>query len=272
MDRLAGKVAIVTGAGSSPGPGVGSGKAISVLLAREGASVLLMDVDKDQVMQTLELIDQAGGTASVFLGDVTRESDCREAVTVAEERYGRLTTLVNNVGIAVNAKVEDLAEEDWHRVIDVNVKSAFLMVKHAVGALERAGGGSVTSISSIAALRSTPMQTAYTAAKGAMSSLTRLWTIEQGRKGIRFNTVSPGNMTTPMFLANNPSAERMWYRAHLNPLALEGTPWDIAWAVVYLASDEARWVSGVDLPVDGGYIAGTPLWGTAVAGEKPESI
>jgi NAD(P)-dependent dehydrogenase (short-subunit alcohol dehydrogenase family) len=272
MERMAGKVAIVTGAGSTPGPGVGSGKAISMLFAREGASIVLMDVDQAQGALTLAAIEAEGGQAALLVGDVTVAADCARAVATAEERYGRLTTLVNNVGITVSANVEDLEEDDWDRVLAVNVKSAFLMAKHAVGALERAGGGSITNISSIAALRAAPGQTAYTAAKGAMRSLTTLWAIEQGDKGIRVNTVSPGNMTTPFFLSGNPSEERMWYRRNLNPLGLEGTAWDVAWAAVFLASDEARWVSGVDLPVDGGYVAGTPLWGTAVAARKPAGL
>lgn len=270
MNRLANKVAIVTGAGSRPGPGVGTGKAISILLAREGASVMLVDRDERQAGATLAMIERDGGTASLFVADVTNEGDCAAAVAAAEQRYGHVTTLVNNVGIGISAHVDDLREEDWRRVLDTNVTSAFLMVKHVVGALERAGGGSITSISSIAAQRAFPRTTGYTAAKGAMSALTRLWAVEQGRKGIRVNTISPGNITTPMFLANRPSPKWMWYRTHLNPLALEGTAWDVAWAVVYFASDEARWVSGVDLPVDGGYIASTPIDGALISEDMPD--
>ncbi|MCB1475131.1 MAG: SDR family oxidoreductase [Rhodobiaceae bacterium] len=253
----------MTGAGSS-GPGVGTGKAISVLFAREGAHVLLMDINETAVAETMDMIAAEGGSASVFIGDVTRSEDCAMAAEAAMDRYGKLTTLVNNVATPHMADVIDCEEADWDRVLSVNLRSAMLMSKFAIPKMRECGGGSITNISSVVALRGYPAQTAYTAAKGGMVSLTRSWAIDQGRHSIRVNCICPGSLYTPIAVKYFGMTEKeRAYRASMNPLGLEGTAWDVAWAAVFLASDEARWISGVTLPVDGGDTVGAPRWGSA---------
>lgn len=259
-ERLAGQVALVTGAGSS-GPGIGTGKAISVLLAAQGASVILMDVSEQAAMETLEMIRGEGGKAQVVPGDVSRSADCRRAVDEACARYGKLTTLVNNVAVSSKAEVTAVDEDDWDRVMAVNLKSCVLMAQAAIPALERAGGGSILNIGSFVARRAVPGMSAYTASKAGMMSLTTLWAVEQGAKGIRCNTICPGPIVTPMAAKGTMTAEQLWSRRHLPPLGVEGTAWDVAWAAVFLASDEARWISGATLNVDGGFTAATPQWG-----------
>jgi NAD(P)-dependent dehydrogenase (short-subunit alcohol dehydrogenase family) len=273
--RLEGKIVLVTGAGSRPGDGVGTGKAMSVLFAREGARVVLMDINESQVAETMSMIRDEGGEASVFIGDVTKERDCQAAVQGATSRFGPLTTLVNNVAVTAKADVSETSEKGWDHLLNTNLKSAMFMTKHSVPVMAQRGGGSIINISSIVALRGHPNQSAYSASKGALISLTTLWAMEQGRNGIRVNCICPGNIYTPVAVSTfsadgRPmSPEQRWARANLNPLGLEGDAWDVAWAAVFLASDEARWISGVTLPVDGGYLAGTPQWGYNKAGERP---
>jgi NAD(P)-dependent dehydrogenase (short-subunit alcohol dehydrogenase family) len=273
--RLEGKVILVTGAGSRPGDGVGTGKAMSVLFGREGARVVLMDINEGQVAETMSMIRDGGGEASIFIGDVTKERDCQAAVQGTTSRFGPLTTLVNNVAVTAKADVSQTSEEGWDHLLDTNLKSAMFMTKHSAPVMAQRGGGSIINISSIVALRGHPNQSAYTASKGALISLTTLWAMEQGRNGIRVNCICPGNIYTPVALSTfsadgRPmSPEQRWARANLNPLRLEGDAWDVAWAAVFLASDEARWISGITLPVDGGYLAGTPQWGYNTAKERP---
>jgi len=197
--RLEGKVALVTGAGSRPGDGVGTGKAISVQFAREGARVVLLDINETQVAETLVMIEAEGGEAMVFIGDVTRESVCEAAVRTATERFGPVTTLVNNVAVtAPKADVSETPGQVWDHVLETNVKSAMLMTKHAVPVMAQRGGGSIINIASVVALRGHPQQTPYSASKGALVSLTTLWAMEQGPHGIRVNCICPGNIYTPV--------------------------------------------------------------------------
>lgn len=271
MARLEGKVAIVTGAGSS-GPGVGVGKAIATLFAREGAAVVLVDINETAVTETLAAIEAEGGTASVHLADVSKSEDCAAAIETAVSRYGRLTTLVNNAAITSWSNLADSTEADWDRVMSVNLKSVMMITRDALPQIERAGGGSVINISSTAALRAYPMQSAYTASKGGMQALTSVWAIEQGRKNIRFNSICPGSLHTPMAVGLfSMSDEERVRRANLTALGTEGTAWDIGWAAVFLASDESRWITGVTIPVDGGMIAGTPLWGAIISQEARDT-
>lgn len=256
--RLAGKVAIVTGAGSS-GPGIGSGRAIAVMFAREGASVLLMDQSEKAAAETLELIAVEGGKASIFVGDVTREQHCRAAAAAAVERYGKLEVLVNNVGINRSASILELKEEDWDLVLDVNLKGMVLMAKHAMPKMLDQGGGAIVNLSSIAALRPSGTAFAYAASKGGIEAMSRSIAVTHGRQRIRSNCIAPGNMYTPM-VAVNMSEEKRRLRTIANPLGLEGTGWDIAYAAVFLASDEARWITGQTLVVDGGYTTAPIAW------------
>ncbi len=190
---------MVTGAGSS-GPGVGTGKAISILFAREGAGVLLVDNEKARAEETLASIEEEGGTASVFEGDVTNSADCQRMAEAAVERYGRLDILVNNVGIVVKGNVVTINEEDWQRVIDVNLKSMVLTSKHAVPRMIEGGGGSIINMSSFLGVRSGSAfeSVPYSASKGGILSLTTTMAVEHGRDNVRVNAIVPGYLYTPM--------------------------------------------------------------------------
>ncbi len=257
--RLEGKVAIVTGAGSS-GPGIGTGKAASVLFAREGAKVLLVDQVAQNAEQTLATIAEEGGEASVFQADVTSTGDCKTMVEAAVDRYGKLDVLLNNVGILGRGTVMEVREEDWDRVMEVNLKSMMLTCKHALPVMIQGGGGSIINISSIAGLRSgsSGPGMSYAASKGGIIALTTNMAVYHGKDNIRVNCIAPGSIYTPM-VAGGMTEEMRNLRRRSAPLGTEGTGWDIAWAALFLASDEARWIAGVTLPVDAGLVATTPL-------------
>ena len=257
--RLEGKVAIVTGAGSS-GPGVGTGKATATLFAREGAKVLLVDLSLRQAEETLSAIREEGGEASVFEGDVTSSADCRAMVDAAVEQFGRLNILFNNVGILGQGSVVDVDEDHWDHVLNVNLKSMVLTSKHAIPRMIEDGGGSIINISSIAGLRagSTGAAVPYAASKAGIIGLTSTMAVTHGRDNIRVNCIAPGHIYTPMVAGIMPDETRE-LRRRAGPLGTEGDAWDIAWAAVFLASDESRWVSGIVMPVDAGLLATTPL-------------
>ena len=254
--RLEGKVAIVTGAGSS-GPGIGNGKATSVLFAREGAKVLLVDAVMERAEESLAMIREEGGDASVFQADVTRTEDCQAMVDAAVERYGRLDILDNNVGISMRGTVVDTTEEAWDRIIAVNVKSMILASQAAIPRMKESGGGSIINISSIAGLRA-HSQTPYTTTKAAVIGLTFSMAGDHGPDNIRVNCIAPGLLYTPMTAPRMDETMRE-NRKGAAPLRTEGTGWDVAWAAVYLASDEARWVTGIVLPVEAGLTVTTPV-------------
>jgi NAD(P)-dependent dehydrogenase (short-subunit alcohol dehydrogenase family) len=248
--RLAGKVAIVTGAGSR-GEGIGNGRAAAVLFAREGARVLLVDQDRAAADETLRMIRDEGGEAAVFTADVTRGEECRAMVEEAVRRWGRLDILDNNVGIGGRATVVDVDEKDWDHLMRVNVTSMMLTSKHAVPAMAQGGGGAIVNISSISALRPRGL-TPYSVSKGAVIALTRAMAIDHAPEGIRVNCIAPGPVYTPMVYAAGMSAELRERRRLASPLGIEGSGWDIGAAALFLASDEARYITGVVLPVDGG--------------------
>jgi NAD(P)-dependent dehydrogenase (short-subunit alcohol dehydrogenase family) len=260
--RVEGKVAIVTGAGSSPGPGVGTGKATAVVLAREGASVLLVDMHPERAEETLAMIADEGGKAEVFGGDLTQAADCEAMVAAAVEAFGTVDILVNNIGRAAVGTVVDTSEEDWDRALDVNLRTAFLAAKHAVPVMAAKGGGAIVNIASISAVRGDGT-VAYSAAKGGLMALTVDMAYSHGREGIRVNAIAPGHITTPMVLSAYGAGPRTEYLSTLRNeaglLATEGTGWDVAYAAAFLASDEARWITGVTLPVDSGVLSVTPL-------------
>lgn len=264
--RLEGKAAIVTGAGSS-GSGVGVGKATSILFAREGASVLLVDHQPERAEETRATIQEEGGQASVFPGDVTRADDCRRMVEAVVERYARLDILVNNVGISGPGTATDVTEDQWNDVLAVNLKSMFLTAKYAIPGMLEAGGGSIVNISSIAAIRaSQSSMLPYSASKGGVISLTISLAVWHGRDNIRVNCIAPGHLYTPMvapemdeWVQGVRAREMRILRQRAAPLGTEGTAWDVGWAAVFLASDEARWITGVVLPVDAGLVVTTPL-------------
>jgi NAD(P)-dependent dehydrogenase (short-subunit alcohol dehydrogenase family) len=248
--RLAGKVAIVTGAGSRA-EGIGNGRATAVLFAREGARVLCVDREKDKAEVTRAMIAAEGGEAAVFSCDVTASGDCRAMVDEAVRRWGRLDILDNNVGIGGRATVVEVEEADWDHMMRVNVTSMMLTSKHAIPAMAKGGGGAIVNISSISALRPRGL-TPYTVSKGAVIALTRAMAIDHAGQGIRVNCIAPGPVYTPMVYAGGMTPELRDQRRRASPLGIEGTGWDIANAAVFLASDEARYITGVVLPVDGG--------------------
>jgi len=260
--RVEGKVAIVTGAGSTPGPGIGTGKGTAVVLAREGASVLLVDLHPDRAELTREMIVDEGGRAEVFAADVTKDGDCAAMVGAAVDAFGTLDILVNNIGLAALGTVVDTTEEAWDRAFDINLRTAFLASKHAVPVMAAKGAGSIVNVSSISALRGDGTA-AYSAAKGGLLALTVDMAYAHGRDGIRVNAIAPGHITTPMVhsvSAPGPRAEFMdRMRAEAGLLGTAGTGWDVGFAAAFLASDEARWITGVTLPVDSGVLSVTPL-------------
>ena len=260
--RLEGKVAIVTGAGSRAGHADGTGRATAILFARQGAKVLLVDTDVDNAERTLAAIEGGNGEASVSIADVTQSKNCQAMVEAAVERFGALHVLFNNVGISGIGNpgtVLDVEEDGWDRMMEVNLKSMMLTSKHAIPRMIEAGGGSIINISSIAALRSPNIEpeVAYAASKGGVISLSRNMAVHHGRDGIRVNCIVPGYLYASMVA--KVTEEYRDLRRRTVPMGTEGTAWDVAWAAVFLASDESRWISGVELPVDAGLLATTPL-------------
>lgn len=259
QNRLAGKVAVVTGAGSS-GPGIGTGKAISILLARQGAHVLLVDKVLEHAEETMCQIQAEGGSASVFEGDVTQNSMCSDMISTAINRYKKLDILVNNVGIIGKGSVVDVREEDWDNTMEINLKGTMLSCRHAIPAMAANGGGAIINMASIDALRcgSWDAKVPYAASKGAIISMSIAMAAFHGRENIRVNCVAPGFIYTPM-VATSLTTRLREIRQEAAPLAKEGDSWDVAWAVLFLASDESRWITGTVLPVDGGLLTATSL-------------
>jgi NAD(P)-dependent dehydrogenase (short-subunit alcohol dehydrogenase family) len=264
-DRLAGKVAIVAGAGAS-GAVLGNGQATAILFAREGAKVLCADAVEERARATVEAIAGEGGTASAFRADVTKAADCQAMVEAAVQRYGRLDILDNNVGVSVRADVLEVTEEQWDKVMAVNVKSIVLTSKYAIPQMARDGGGSIINISSIAGVRAN-QSTPYSTSKAAVIGITRSMAGDHGRQGIRVNCIVPGLIYGPMVAPRMDAALRE-QRRDAAPLGTEGTAWDIGWAAVFLASDEARWITGVALPVDAGLLVMSPVTHARLAQQK----
>ena len=263
--RLKGKVAIVAGGGAS-GSVLGNGQATAILFAREGAKVLCADAVLERAQATVDMITKEGGTASALRVDVSKAADCRAMVQAAVERYGRLDILDNNVGISVRADVLEVKEEDWDRVMAVNVKSIMLAAKYAIPEMKKAGGGSIINISSVAGLRAN-QSTPYTTSKAAIVGLTRSMAGDHGRDGIRVNCILPGLIYGPM-TAPRMDEEIRRRRREAGALGTEGTGWDIGWAAVFLASDESRWITGVALPVDAGFLVMSPTTNVRLQQQK----
>jgi NAD(P)-dependent dehydrogenase (short-subunit alcohol dehydrogenase family) len=260
-ERPRDKVALVVGAGSV-GPGWGNGKAAAVLFAREGAKVFCADISEEAAKETVGIIRGENGTAEAIRADVTRHADIRHMVEACLDRYGRIDVVDYNVGLAVVGGVVELPEEEWDRVFAANLKGCYLTMKHVIPVMEQQGGGAIVNISSIAGIRYTgvPYSTYY-ATKAAMIHLTRTTAAQYAAKHIRVNAVLPGLMKTPMVeqsvgLAAEYGAgdiAAMWRaRAAQCPMGHMGDAWDVAYACLYLASDEARYVTGIELVVDGG--------------------
>jgi NAD(P)-dependent dehydrogenase (short-subunit alcohol dehydrogenase family) len=247
---LSGKVAIVTG-GGAVGDGIGNGRAAAILLARAGARVVVVDRDGGLAKRTVEMIGEAGGEAIALQADVTRAADCAAMVDAAVSRFGRLDFLDNNVGIGSRGSVVDVPEDEWRRVMQVNVETMFLTAKHAIPAMRRQGGGAIVNVSSISALRPRGLTT-YSVSKGAVIALTQAMAVDHGKEGIRVNCVAPGPVYTPMVYERGMTEAVRERRKNASLLKVEGTGWDIGHAVRFLLSDYARYVTGHIMVVDGG--------------------
>jgi NAD(P)-dependent dehydrogenase (short-subunit alcohol dehydrogenase family) len=254
---LAGRVAIVTGGGAA-GDGIGNGRAAAILLARAGSKVLVVDRELKLAERTVEMITAAGGTAAAHAADLTDEAQAKGAVEAALARYGRLDFLDNNVGIGSRGSVVAETPENWRRLMQVNVETMFLVSKHAIPAMVRtAGRGAIVNISSISALRPRGL-TAYTTTKAAIIGLTRAMAVDHAKESIRVNCVAPGPVYTPMVYGRGMSATAREQRRRASALGIEGTGWDIGYAVRFLLSDHARYITGHTLVVDGGVTLQAP--------------
>jgi NAD(P)-dependent dehydrogenase (short-subunit alcohol dehydrogenase family) len=258
--RVAGKVAIVTGAGTRGG-GIGNGKASALLYAREGASVVTVDLDRELAEDTARMIEAEGGKAIAVRADVSQASDCEAVVRAACDAFGGVHILHNNVGITESGGPVEYSEAAWERMMSVNVKSMFLMAKYALPVMEAQGTGSIVNIGSINAIRAIPFpKLAYAASKAAVIGLSREIAVQYAPKGIRCNVVLPGLIKAPIVEQNNVALyggnlERMWeIRDAMCPTGFQGETSDIANTCLFLASDEARYVNGVVIPVDGGLV------------------
>lgn len=259
--RLEGKTALVIGAGSI-GPGWGNGKATAVLFAREGARVLCVDINEDAARETAQLIRGEGGVAEVFRADASSADDVAAAVEACVGHFDALNILDNNVGIVEVGSVVDLPEDRWDRIVSVNLKTCYLAMKFAIPVMQRGGGGAIVNISSIASIRHLGVAYAgYYATKAAVNHLTATTAVDYASRGIRVNAILPGLMKTPMVAAaagladayGHGDVEEMWERRDAQvPVGHMGDAWDVARAAVFLSSDEARFITGSSLVVDGG--------------------
>ncbi len=261
--RLEGKVAIVTGAGSI-GPGIGNGKATAILFAREGARVMLVDYNLKAAEETKRLIDEEGGDCFPFQADVSKSSNCKDISEACIERYGRIDILHNNVGIGGYGGPVETSEEEWDRIMTINLKSMFLTCKYVLPYMEKQTYGSIVNVSSINAITITVPAVAYSTSKAGVIAFTREVAYKYANKGIRVNAILPGLIKTPMVAAYGRDAyggdiEKMWEkRDAMSPTGKQGEPWDIAQVALFLASDDSKYVSGTYLIVDGS-ITGTML-------------
>ena len=259
--RLKDRIAIVVGGGQSPGEGIGNGRATAMTFAREGAKVLCVDRNLASAQETVELIAAKGGTAVAFEADVTKNSDIKAMVADAHGRWDRVDVLHNNVGVSLaggDAELLTITEEAFDRCVAVNLKSCILAAKHVIPIMRQQRSGAIINISSVAAITTYPY-VAYKATKSAMIAFTEQLAYQNAEYGIRANVILPGLMNTPMAVDTR-AREFKKSRAEVEaerdskvPLRRKmGTGWDVANAALFLASDEANFITGVTLPVDGG--------------------
>lgn len=261
MGRLTDKITVVVGAGQTPGDTIGNGRATAIRFAQEGAVVVCVDRDRSSAEETLDMVQREGGSGLVVEADVTREPACEALIGTAERTFGRIDVLHNNVGIGRgDSGVTSMSEQVWDSIFETNVKSIMFLCKHALPGMRERGGGVITNISSVAAVCAVGL-VAYKSSKAALNAYTHALATANARFGIRANVIMPGLMETPMAIEGNVAAgaDREKLIAARNarvPLGGKmGTAWDVANAALFLASDEAGFITGVNLPVDGGQSA-----------------
>ena len=256
--RLAGKTAIIVGAGQTPGETIGNGRAMAVLFAREGATVMCVDRHLHSAGETVKMIADEGGQAFSFEADVTKSIDCAAIAREAVARLKRIDILVNNVGAGRgDAPPHAIEEEAWDRIMDINLKSMAMTIRHVLPIMRSQKSGAILNISSLAAIAGHHMVT-YEVSKMAVNRLTTVVASGNAKHGVRCNAIMPGLLDTPMAItgiaaASGKSADTL--RAERNarvPMGFMGSAWDTAYAALFLCSDEARFITGAILPVDGG--------------------
>ncbi len=248
--RLKDKVAIVTGAAS------GIGKATATVFAEHGAKVVVADIDEDRANQTVTTIRDAGNKAVYVQTDVTTLDNTERMVQETLNNYGKLDILVSSAGIAMRLPVADLPEEDWHRCLNVNLTGVYLCAKAAIPAMQKNDGGSIINLSSIYGIVGADVRAAYVASKGGVTNLTRGMALDYAEDNIRVNCICPGFVETPLVAGVIKTPAEYQTLADKHPMRRLAQPEEIAYGALYLASDESAFVTGIALPIDGGYTAG----------------
>ncbi len=259
--RLAGKVCIIVGGGQQPGGTIGNGRAVAERFATEGATLLIVDINPVWADDTLQAVVKAGAQASIFTADITKEEDCRAIAATCVARYGRIDVLHNNVGRSTgDRRTTDLDVAMWDAIMDMNLKGMFMTCKHVLPHMIAQKSGCIINVSSTSSLSARPTLT-YKTSKGAVNTMTQHLAMENAAYGIRANALLPGLIDTPMAIerrARERGVPREQVRAErdaLVPMGHMGSAWDVANAALFLASDEAKYITGVLLPVDGGLVA-----------------
>jgi NAD(P)-dependent dehydrogenase (short-subunit alcohol dehydrogenase family) len=264
-DHLDGKVAIISGAGSRAS-GIGNGRAAAVLLAEAGMKVALVDAVAENLTETQQLVEKAGAECLALIADVSDAQAVESAVRSVLDTWGGVDVLFNNVGIVgPSGSVVDVDLEAWDRCFDINVTSMLLMSRYCIPSMRERGGGSIINTSSIAGVLGGHPSVIYSATKGAVTNLTRAMAAMHGPEGIRVNSLVPGFLHTPMVYSQGLSEEDRIRRRNVAPLGVggvEGNGWDVGEAVLFLASERSRFITGADIPVDGGLTAVIPMTDT----------
>ncbi|KAM0809617.1 hypothetical protein AB5N19_09962 [Seiridium cardinale] len=254
---FAGEIAIVTGAGSRMDGEIGNGRATAVLLARQGARVALVDFNPDWAKETKRMIDEEGGISEVIQADVTAEESCKAAVARTIELFGTVNILVNIVGVGgAMGDATKLDVEAWERDFRINVTSMMLMSRHVIPEMRKNGRGAIVTMGSVSGLLGGNPSLLYPTSKGAIIQMTRAMAAQHGPENIRVNCVCPGMVFTPMVRGRGMTDEMRQARINQNLLKQEGTGWDVGYAILFLCSKEAKWITGLIMPVDGGTTAG----------------